>query len=265
MVPTSGHKSIGLITDEVPTSAEENGYRKGMCDYLAWLDGRTTRTQHRLPTPFLATNWATGLVSSLLTLASSASGDAYIDLGLTVGEQLDSFTLAMLGNGTVDGSITIQKHFSGSSGTAPATVATLTLTNVAASWADQVMNMIAKSSTTSGGVTVTVANNGGGNAQYTRSAGSFLTDGFFIGQVVSWAGFVNSGNNAASATISSLSATVMVTSNTSFVAETGPANTTLCAGITAIVDGTFNLVAKLSANATGLSARSMRITSDVPA
>jgi hypothetical protein len=67
-------------------------------------------------------------------------------------------------------------------------------------------------------LTVTVAAAGG---TYTRSAGSFLTDRFRVGQTVTWSGFTNAGNNATKI-ISALTATVMtVTSNTGLVNETG--------------------------------------------
>ena len=56
--------------------------------------------------------------------------------------------------------------------------------------------------------TITVASAG---KTFTRAAGSFLTDGFAVGDTVQWSGFTNAGNNV-SVLISTLSATVMTCS-----------------------------------------------------
>lgn len=70
----------------------------------------------------------------------------------------------------------------------------------------------------SASLTVTVAAAGG---TYTRGAGSYITDGFRVGQTVTWSGFTNADNNATKV-ISVLTATVMtVTSNAGLVNETG--------------------------------------------
>ena len=66
-------------------------------------------------------------------------------------------------------------------------------------------------------LTVTVAAAGG---TYTRSAGSYITDGFRVGQTVTWSGFTNAGNNATKV-ILVLTATVMTTSTSGLVNETG--------------------------------------------
>jgi len=59
---------------------------------------------------------------------------------------------------------------------------------------------------------------------YTRSAGSFLTDGFAVGDTVNWTGFVNSANNGEHV-ITTLTATVMTCSASTLVDETNVANT----------------------------------------
>jgi len=69
----------------------------------------------------------------------------------------------------------------------------------------------------SAALTVTVAAAGG---TYTRSAGSYITDLFRVGQTVTWSGFTNAGNNATKV-ILALSATVMTTSTTGLINETG--------------------------------------------
>lgn len=59
---------------------------------------------------------------------------------------------------------------------------------------------------------------------YTRSAGSYLTDGFAVGMVVTWSGFTNAVNNGKKV-IESLTATVMtVTLSQTLVAEIGDGN-----------------------------------------
>lgn len=69
----------------------------------------------------------------------------------------------------------------------------------------------------SAALSVTVAAAGG---TYTRSAGSYLTDGFRVGQTVTWSGFSNAGNNATKV-ILVLTATVMTVNTTGLVNEAG--------------------------------------------
>lgn len=65
-------------------------------------------------------------------------------------------------------------------------------------------------SSTGGIVTVTAAFVSGSKGTFTRSAGSFITDGFNIGDVISWSGWVvATANNAHRMVISNLTATVM--------------------------------------------------------
>lgn len=260
---TSGHKSDGLDTDEVPTSAEENTWRIMICAMLAWLSGRTTRTQHRFPDPYAQSSFAfdasvSGIDPALLSTGSSAY--ALIDLELDVGEQLDGLTFALDGNNTVDGTIVVEKHFT--DGTSPSAVLTVVLTDVPSGWKDCYINLLAHQTT----ATVTVTVNGGGFGVYTRSTGSYLDEGFYVGmsgETITWAGFSHSGNNG-SFQITALTATVMTTSNNSPVAE-GPVSATVSAAATlATVDDTFSLVAKLTANAGGLAVKSMRVVSEVP-
>lgn len=60
-------------------------------------------------------------------------------------------------------------------------------------------------------VNVTAATTGGATGTYTRAAGSFLTDGFKIGDVIRWTGWATTGvpNNSRNFVITALTATVM--------------------------------------------------------
>ncbi len=100
---------------------------------------------------------------------------------------------------------------------------------------DQVLNLLAASP----GLTVTVAASGG---TYTRSAGSFITDGFFVGQVVQWSGFSNAGNNAQK-TITALTATVMTVATAGLVNESGGAGAESVTGVSPVVDDNTVLIA----------------------
>jgi len=65
---------------------------------------------------------------------------------------------------------------------------------------------------TSGAQTnITAASTGGANGTFTRGAGSFLTDGFKIGDVIRWTGWATTGvnNNSRNFFITALTATVM--------------------------------------------------------
>ena len=71
------------------------------------------------------------------------------------------------------------------------------------------------------GQTVTVAATG---KTFTRSAGSFITDGFAVGDEVTWAGFSTSGNNGPNI-ITTLTATVMTCAAASLTDESAAADT----------------------------------------
>lgn len=213
----------------------------------------------RFPTPVLATNWASSLTGSPASpwLASSGAGDAYVDLDIPQGYRLGTLTLLCAGNASANLTIGIDKSLAQDA--ANVSLGALLLSALSATAADKILNMLAASTTNAGGQTVTVSSFGG-FGRYTRSAGSFITDGFFVGQVVSWAGFVNGGNNVASTTITALSATQMDTSNAGFVAETSAANATQADGVSPAVDATFSAQMKLTASATGLKVKALRYT-----
>ncbi len=85
---------------------------------------------------------------------------------------------------------------------------------------DSILGVMLRCATAdSGSITVTVTT-GGGNAVYTRSAGSYLTDGFRVGHRVTWANLSNAGNNI-TLTITVLTALAMTCVLTTQVGE-GP-------------------------------------------
>lgn len=74
--------------------------------------------------------------------------------------------------------------------------------------------------TLGGGAGVTVAAAG---ATYTRTVGSWITDGFQVGQTVTFGGFTNSGNNgSAHGTVTTVTATVLTMSSTTGLVNEGP-------------------------------------------
>lgn len=77
---------------------------------------------------------------------------------------------------------------------------------------ESVLRKISATASTTGALTnVTAAVTSGAAGTFTRAAGSFLTDGFKIGDVVSWTGWATTGvpNNSHNFLITALTATVM--------------------------------------------------------
>jgi hypothetical protein len=77
---------------------------------------------------------------------------------------------------------------------------------------ESIMRQLVQVAATTGAIiTVTAATTGTNTGTFTRSAGSFVTDGFKIGDVVNWSGWATTGvpNNAHNMMITALSATVM--------------------------------------------------------
>ncbi len=80
------------------------------------------------------------------------------------------------------------------------------------SFTESLVRQLAQVSSTTGAIiTVTAAVTTGAAGTFTRSAGSYLTDGFKIGDVVNWSGWATTGvpNNAHNMMITALTATVM--------------------------------------------------------
>jgi hypothetical protein len=83
--------------------------------------------------------------------------------------------------------------------------------------------------TTNDAATADVVLNSQGVGTFTRSAGSYITDGFAVGQVVTFTGFTNAGNNT-SKIISAVSDLVLTTTDiTGLVNETGDGDETATA------------------------------------
>ena len=122
---------------------------------------------------------------------------------------------------------------------APVTLATIPTINVPAVAA---LSSFVMNATTSG--VQIVASSSAGVTTYTRTVGSFLTDGFFPGQRASWTGFVNSGNNAVALTITALSATVMTVSSTGAAETLGSG--AVGTAYMPIVDGTFSIIVQVT-------------------
>lgn len=91
-------------------------------------------------------------------------------------------------------------------------------------WLANVAKIKAVSIASIGAATVGVAATG---KTFTRSAGSFLTDGFAVGDTVQWSGFTNAGNNA-TVTISTLTATVMTCSTATGLVDEATVAGTRC-------------------------------------
>ena len=249
VAPTGTHQTNGFVSSEIPTSGEANALAQNTWLWLTWLSLLGTTIRHRTwnPTPISGTtpvpgvsygNW--GATIPVLGLGGTA-GVFVQDIDVSEGLKLTS--LGFWSKGTSGGSQTIALVVQQllNADVAPVTLATIPTINVGTSAA---LSSFVMNATTSG-VSI-VAATGSGSTTYTRSVGSFLTDGFFVGQRVSWTGFLNAGNNAVALTITALSATVMT------VSSTGAAETLATGAVgTAympIVDGTFSIIVQVTYN-----------------
>ena len=253
IAPTGLHQTNGYANSEVPTSQEMNYWMNSVFQWQAWLTTLATTVRHRTWNPILISgtlpinglnfgNWGATVPTLGVGLTSGvSSGVFYQDLDVPEGTKLA--TLAWWSKGTTGAgqtlAVIVQQIFHAD--VAPVTLATIPTINVPAAAA---LSSYTLNATTSG--VQIVAATGSGNTTYTRSVGSFLTDGFFVGQRVSWTGFLNAGNNAVALTITALSATVMT------VSSTGAAETLATGAVgTAympIVDGTFSIIVQVTYN-----------------
>jgi len=255
---TAGHKTDGFALNEKPTSGELNTLFNLIYTWILWLTlNVATISRTKLQSALAVTNWtaATGGISSFSggycwswnTAVATATLTTHA-IDLPDGYKLTNYSFA-LGSSSVSPTgpliVTVVK-VPQPSGT-QVTLATYTVANGSfpTTATKQTLNFAAAGALSAQTVTVNAA---GGT--YTRSAGSYITDGFFVGQLVQWAGFTNGGNNAQKV-ITALSATVMTVSTTGLVNETGGIGAASVAAVSPTLDGTFSLHVTYSLTATG--------------
>ncbi len=252
--PTSGKKDLGFVSAEKPPNQYFDWLFNTIYLWLVYLDALNTTAAVGcvFPSPYVATNWAAN--ASTDALESSGAGDALVDLRINEGAHLEKVQMWVEGNASANFTWTVEKHVN--DGTS-VTVATQVVLAPAASFSDYQIRLDAH---TTSGLTVTVDVSNPADPFYTRSTGSYLADGFYVGQSVTWAGMVNSGNNGAH-TITSLTATQMHFTDGGHVAEVATAGTSVAAADVGLTpDDTFRLTLRLTASATGLKARFLRRT-----
>lgn len=81
-----------------------------------------------------------------------------------------------------------------------------------------------------------------GTGIYTRSAGDFVADGFVLGQTVTFAGFVNGGDNGAKV-LTGVTTTTLTTATAGLVTEAGTGDETVSTCTTATLSMTFGKTA----------------------
>ena len=234
---TGTHQTNGFANSEIPTSGEQNTWQQNTYLWLLWLlNNIGTIVRDKFPTPLATGVWTVQPTFSAVTRSAVANtttgGPFYVDLDVPNGYKVSTITLGLRTAGGANPIITVTLEQAGNTFVPTTVAATLTVATPTGSSIDAVLNMLAAS----GAQNVTVAAAGG---TYTRAAGSFITDGFFVGQQVQFAGFANGGNNALK-TITVLTATVMTVSTTGLVNETSVTATTT--GVSPTADGTFALL-----------------------
>lgn len=248
---TAGHKTDGYANNEIPTAAEFNYWMNLVYTWILWV---------KLNVATLIVNGYPPVISNTMTVPAIGGGDfvytatgtvlltTVFDAQVPQGYRLTSLSLSIKAAGPPGNMVvTLYQNPLSSNGSSPTALHTRTFLagSLPTTMTSQVINFAASGVLT--GQTVTVAAAGG---TYTRSAGSFLTDGFFIGQSVTWTGFVNGGNNATKA-ITALTATVMTVVNTGMVNETSTISVAAVNGTCPTVDDTFNFLLQYSCNPGG--------------
>jgi hypothetical protein len=261
---SAGLKSDGYANNAIPTARQFDTALWLISQNLSYLQGTDVRCE--IPQIFMATaaTWAAvnggGSLLATPNINTAANGEAICALRANVGRQLTAAGLTFLLKGnapatdildvslikipvTDTGYVVLRSRRFKTGGTPLPTIA-----------ADETLPEI--SSNTS----MTLAVAGSANT-YTRTTGSFVTDGWRVGDCVRATGWVNGANNfpiaVAGKTVTSVTATVLVVNypGGGAVSE-GPIVATLDnGGAIAALDGTFSLgVQFLSSGMVGGSA-----------
>ena len=234
-IPSGGLQSAGYADGAIPTAKNINYLLNLIYLWITWLFGNVaTITRNTFPKVLsIGTwQWVVGGGGAATSYQINATSTLHGDLDVPVGYKLATMTFGLVATAANSGTLVI--NFIQNLVTVnPVTFMSRTFASGALPTVltDQTLNFLA---TTNLVASVTVAAAGG---TYTRTTGSFLTDGFWVGQQIQWSGFTNGGNNAIK-TITALTATVMTVSTTGLVNETAVALAT-CNGVSPTVDATF--------------------------
>lgn len=234
-VPSGGLQSAGYADGAIPTAKNINYLLNLIYLWINWLFGNVaTITRNTFPKILTSGGWLyqIGGSGAPASYHVTATGTLYGDLDIPFGYKLSTMTFGLSASAANSGTLVI--NFIQNLVTVnPVTFMFRTFASgsLPTVLTDQTLNFLASTNLVAS-VTVNAA---GGT--YTRTTGSFLTDGFWVGQQIQWSGFSNGGNNVIK-TITALSATVMTVSTTGLVNETAVALAT-CNGVSPTVDATF--------------------------
>jgi hypothetical protein len=235
----AGHITDGYADDEIPTAAEFNYMLNLIGKWIEWT-ARSERTKTISPfhgkvnpdgTP---DQWDFVIGASDQYVVSTGIGQYYVPLDLEVGNRPRDILLNMYGDAAAG--VTIVAYRRNSDGTVT-NLAQISSLVPAAAWANARINFAAD--TGAGALTIDVVAAG---PTFTRTGGSFITDGFCIGMTIATTGFTNAGNNTTKV-ISAVTATVItVSSGAGLVNESGSGNErVICTPPTVAIGESYHL------------------------
>ncbi len=277
--PASGLKDAGWATNAIPLSSNVNWLLWQLGLYVEWLaslfdsnnflvgyfdaGGLIQLEQpvsiHTFPTAFWSSNFApddqlsSGDGHDNPALISSGSGAAYLDLRIPNGYRLKQVILKCKGNGSNAFNLSVRQMPAATG--ASVIVYDRSLGGLSATPADQTLNLYAHR----GAGTSVVVGGSTGTFTYTRTVGSWITDGFEPGQFVNIAGFTNGANNLTGKEVTIVTALVLTVNDpglSSPVVETSSAGTfdTLDTEVTALK----NMAVLVNAGATAMGVSHLR-------
>ncbi len=227
--------------------------------YLTWLRDNADATEHEFPYPIFITGagWIvddsgdSGSAEPALTTV--AAGNAHVNLRIAQGRRLDNLILSMIGDDVVTVTLNIEQIFT--SDIAPVVLKTLSAPGVPSAWN---LYTVFMHTSMAGEITTNVSFGAG---HYTRTVGDFEVDGFYVGQEVTFEGFVNPGNNGMKV-VTGLAPTFLTTSSVGIVGEVA---TVTADGVCPAVSDTFRLGLRLHSDGTGAAhAKSLRYKHFMP-
>lgn len=220
---SGGHQANGYANNEVPPANEFNTILNLIYVWLLYLYTNIaiiTRKQFLFPyngtgtTPTSGTGFGGYTASKVVLGCGGTSGACDFNLDIPLGYQIQNITFRSRGTSGASQTLTFTMFRDLDADSPPITVCAVPAINVSTTDTQYTINFVPATS----GVSITVSSSAG-NTTYTRASGNYLTDGYFVGQKVSWTGFVNGANNVTQATITVLTTTAMTVVNTG-VAET---------------------------------------------
>jgi hypothetical protein len=199
--PSSGQKDTGWVANQVAVSSYFNWWQFLVYQWLTWINEPNTIT--------LSAHGGVSTVTPTvedLRISLGSAGSYHRSIPLEETQRLRSFAWTADGDSSKDWTEVIIRRITALG--VGSTLAIMTSPDSRITDVATVQTSLVDFTATTGAITIDAVVNGSGHADFTRTTGSYITDGFAVGMTVTVSGYADTENNAVG-TITTLTDTVL--------------------------------------------------------